>query len=80
MFSIASIRVAKNHDRTPRPDSRIGNTKLGLIGTGLQCTLGFAVTDFRAQSRTLGKTESRLYGKTKSMKTGGLEKCDAVTC
>ncbi|GKT61135.1 putative conserved hypothetical protein [Colletotrichum tofieldiae] len=79
MLPVANIRVAEKHAKTLRPDSKRANSKLGLIRTGLPCTPGFALTDFKAQGRTLGKTLLGLYGRTASRNTGELEKCDAVS-
>ncbi|KDN61753.1 putative conserved hypothetical protein [Colletotrichum sublineola] len=79
MLPVANIRVPEKHAKTLRPDVRNGNAKLGLVRMGLPCTPGFALTDFKAQGRTLSKTLLGLYGRTTGRNTGDPEKCDAVS-
>ncbi|KAK1521590.1 hypothetical protein CABS01_16520 [Colletotrichum abscissum] len=76
MLPSANFRVPEKHAKTLRPGLRDCNTKLGLVRTGLPCTPGFALTDFKAQGRTLGKTLLGLYGRTTGRIAGEVERCD----
>ncbi|KAL4403586.1 hypothetical protein CABS03_15038 [Colletotrichum abscissum] len=79
MLPSANFRVPEKHAKTLRPGLRDCNTKLGLVRTGLPCTPGFALTDFKAQGRTLGKTLLGLYGRTTGRIAGEVERCDPVS-
>nr|XP_036574257.1 DNA repair and recombination protein [Colletotrichum truncatum]KAF6780660.1 DNA repair and recombination protein [Colletotrichum truncatum] len=79
MLPAANIRVPEKHIKILRPDLQKANVKLALVRTGLPCTPGFALTDFKAQGRTLEKTLLGLYGRTVGKNTGELERCDAVS-
>ncbi|KAL0932537.1 DNA repair and recombination protein [Colletotrichum truncatum] len=79
MLPAANIRVPEKHIKILRPDLQKANVKLALVRTGLPCTPGFALTDFKAQGQTLEKTLLGLYGRTVGKNTGELERCDAVS-
>jgi hypothetical protein len=53
--------------------------KIGVTRTGLPCTPGMALTDYKAQGRTLGKVLLGLYGRKQARNGQGLERCDAVS-
>ncbi|GJC89504.1 hypothetical protein ColLi_12342 [Colletotrichum liriopes] len=53
--------------------------KLGLVRRGLPCTPGFALTDYKAQGRTLGKTLLGLYGRGMGRSGKDVERCDTVS-
>ncbi|KAK1634962.1 hypothetical protein BDP81DRAFT_432315, partial [Colletotrichum phormii] len=76
-----NVRIEKQHVKTLRPGMS-SKTKLGLIRTGLPCSPAFALTDFKAQGRTLDKTLLGLYG-TRGTKgigaSGRTSKCSAIT-
>jgi hypothetical protein len=57
-----------------KPDFRMGLTR-----TGLPCVPGFALTDYKAQSRTLEKVLLGLYGRKETKGGQGTDKCDVLS-
>ncbi|KAH8659685.1 PIF1-like helicase-domain-containing protein [Ilyonectria robusta] len=53
--------------------------KMGLTRTGLPCTPGFALTDYKAQSKTLEKVLLGLYGRKGTKGYPSMEKCDVLS-
>ncbi|KAF6803975.1 DNA repair and recombination protein [Colletotrichum musicola] len=53
-----------------------GKGRFGLFRTGLPCTPGFALTDYKAQGRTISKTLLGLYGRKPTRTTGEPGKCE----
>jgi hypothetical protein len=53
--------------------------KMGLARTGLPCAPGFALTDYKAQGRTLEKVLLGLYGRKETKGGQSTEKCDVLS-
>jgi hypothetical protein len=79
MLPASNVRLPGKHAKSLCPSRQGNGFKLGVVRTGLACTPGLAMTDFKAQGRTLGRTLLGLYGRSLVRTTGEVEKCDAVS-
>jgi ATP-dependent DNA helicase PIF1 len=79
MLPACNVRLPSKYAKSLCPGRQGNGFKLGVVRTGLPCTPGLAMTDFKAQGRTLDRTLLGLYGRTLGRTTGGVEKCDAVS-
>lgn len=79
MLPASNVRLPSKYAKSLCPARQGNGFKLGVVRRGLPCTPGLAMTDFKAQGRTLGRALLGLYGRTLGRTTGDVEKCDAVS-
>ena len=80
MLGATSIPVPEKHIDTLCPEMQgKPGFKLGVTRYGLPCTPGFAMTDFKAQGRSMGKVTAGLCGRRRRRDGSGLERCDAIS-
>ena len=80
MLGATSTPVPEKHTDTLCPEMQgKPGFKLGVTRYGLPCTPGFAMTDFKAQGRSMGKVNAGLYGRRRKRDGSGLERCEAIS-
>lgn len=74
-----NIKIPIKHASTRRPGMSTKHSKSDIVRSGLPCTPGLALTDFKAQGRTLGKVLLGLYGRVPGHSAAEPERCDTIS-